>query len=182
MVSSESGGRLSTWHVATAKLLHTVSHQDHEVHQIIIDANCMQYLTLSRSSTSNKTTCTRRLISSNDIVYQFSYEAPDGMAFYKDAVLTKDEATLVVTASFNDVVHTQTGDYRLKLYNLRTGAHQHDVLLRYANFRPFSSLVTLNSNSSLRQLIGVIDDEKGTILDVRKRSGTDRTVYSALGL
>jgi len=182
MVSAESGGRLSTWEVASVKLIYSVLQQPNgEILQVILLSNNKQFIVLSRAATSSTTTCTGRLLSSDDVVYQFEYKAPLGALFCKVGVLTKDEKNLVVAAMDAESATPIDSDqkpgteYRLQLFNAYSGLHQCDITLRYSNFRPFSRLVALRADFDNQQFIAVIDDYKGNILDVNKRTG-DRTL------
>jgi hypothetical protein len=177
MVSAESGGRLITWEVSTSKLIYLVSQAEGEIQQIFAHSNNKQFFVFSRPLTGCITTCTCRLFSSDDILYQFTYRAPDGPTFYKDGILTMDESVLVVAAvadgssSSNDLDQTAATEYYLQLFNSQNGLHLNDITLRYNSFRPFNNIVHLKADSSHQQFVALIDDEKGNIIDVNRRSG-----------
>jgi hypothetical protein len=177
MVSAESGGRLITWEVSTYKLIYLVSETDGEIHHLIVHSNNRQFIVFSRAPTSSQTTCTCRLFATDEILFQFTYKAPDGPIFYKDGILTMDESVLVVAAmgesnvSSNELDQKAATEYFLKLFDSQNGMHLYDIALRYSNFRPFSSMVRLQADYAHQHFVAVIDDDKGNILDVHKRSG-----------
>jgi hypothetical protein len=177
MVSAESGGRLITWEVSTGKLIYLVSQDEGEIQHIFAHSNNKQFFVLSKPLTSCMTTCTCRSFSVDEILYHFTYKAPDGPTFYKDGILTMDESVLVVAAaaecssSSNELDQKAATEYYLQLFNSENGMHLNDIALRYNSFRPFSNIVHLKADYSHQQFVAVIDDEKGNIIDVNKRSG-----------
>lgn len=106
--------------------------------------------------------------------------------------MTYDESCVVVavvqTATNDDLsgasssggVSVSGTDWKLEVYDSETGKCRHDVSLRNAtsagsgNGRcPFNRMVALKSQHEnfQQQLIAVIDNDRGSIMDVRRRPG-----------
>lgn len=92
-------------------------------------------------------------------VYSFELE---GHRKYKAAALTCDGLTLVFP-TVNKANETNI----LSLYHAVTGMHIHKVTLRYNNYQELNSIVAMPKEP---QQVAVIDNNKGVIFDIRKKS------------
>ena len=77
-------------------------------------------------------------------------------------MVTCDRQSLVVPTT------TKSGETNiLSVYQAKTGAHLYKITLKYSNYVEYHSLVAMPTEPNL---IGIIDDVKGVIFDIKKKS------------
>ena len=99
-----------------------------------------------------------------DEIYEFDLE---GHKKFKQAALTCDGLTLVLPT-----VNKAGESNILSVYHAKTGTHLNKIALKYNNYQEFHTIISMPSEA---QLIGIIDNDKGVIYDIKKKSAV-RTV------
>lgn len=94
-----------------------------------------------------------------DIVYEFELE---GHKKFKSAALTCDGLTLILPT-----VNKANESNILSIYHAKTGTHLNKISLKYSNYQEFHSLVSMPTEP---HQVGIIDNDKGVIFDIRKKS------------
>lgn len=152
VISAESGNIL-LWDVTKEKVIHQDAQKD--VQQILLTDNDAKYLTVSKVA-FNRCRCVCRELPSALQIYEFEYV----MKKYRDVVVTSDGLFLVVPTM------DKSGD-RLGVYHTNTGTHMYDATPKFPRYRDFTRVVAMPKDP---QQVALIDDEKGNVWDVKKKS------------
>lgn len=157
VVSAESGNVL-IWCVQEAKVLHSDAQRD--VQQIILTDRDKRVIVFSKLN-SETAKCVCRAMPTGEVSYEFEFQFAGS---YKNAVITSDGAHLVVPCV--DRKRTVPCDM-LQVYHGRTGSAQYEIQHAYPDYKDFTHLVAMQKDA---HLIALIDEEKGNIIDLKKKS------------
>ena len=152
VISAESGN-VMLWDVSKEKVIHQDVQKD--VQQLLLTDGDAKYLTVSKVA-FNRCRCVCRELPSALQIYEFEFL----IKRYRDLVVTSDGLFLVVLTT------DKTGD-RISVYHNNTGTHMYDAALKYARNRDVARIVAMPRDA---QQVALIDDEKGNVWDVKKKS------------
>ena len=103
-----------------------------------------------------KGACACYSLPEGDQIYRFEY----GLKDYKNGVVTCDGSFLAIPGT------DKSGDI-LGVYHAKTGTHLYNLQLKYSNYKPITKIISMPHDPNQ---IALIDDEKGNVLDLKKKT------------
>ncbi|CAH1788936.1 unnamed protein product [Owenia fusiformis] len=153
LVSAESGNIL-IWDVKKEKVLKLDPQRD--VLQLELSDNDTKVIAISRTSGTGNARCICRSIPSGEHQYNFEFEFKK----FRNGVITCDGVFLVLS-----IVDKKDGN-ALGLFHAKTGTHMNNLPVKNTEFN-FMVAMPHDPNQ-----IAIIDNEKGCIYDLKKKSIT----------
>ena len=151
VVSSESG-HIFIWDVGRGKVLHSDPQKD--VQQMFLWSKDKKVTVFSKLS-ALRAKCVTRSVPEGETLFTFEYN----MRKFRNAVLTCDNTALIVSA-FEKAAEI------LSVFNTKNGNKLYDVPLKYNEYLELTHLVAMPHDPNQ---VAVIDQEKGNILDLKKK-------------
>ncbi len=172
--ASAESGNLVLWDIEERKptfvtpLKNVVQLLLHTAETMVLVVTCEAASTAVPSANNNSSTVTTAV---GQIIRAVSYTLPDGDVVYeitssikrlnkpKNVACTAEDTYLVF-------IEEKKSNEMLALYDPMTGEHLHNIKLNYPSYRDITLMVAIPKQP---HLIGLIDSEKGVVMNVRDK-------------